>query len=110
MPKHIGQPGTGQRRQGRSTTFRECDLKICELCGWLNLESNEECVICGWHGRFERDPHVVHAAVELAVRQHGRLELQHLTDIDSYHKPSSGGLIKRWVRWMRSLMARIRRA
>src|SRR5580658_11078858 len=87
MPRYIGQPGLRQSGQGHTTTFRECDLKICELCGCLNLDSNEECFVCGWHGRFERDPRVVHAAFELALRQHGRIELQNLTDVGTYHAP-----------------------
>src|ERR1700722_10250123 len=81
MPKNVGQLGAGQPGHGRAATFRESDLKICELCGWLNLDSNEECFVCGWHGRFERDPGVVHAALELVLRQHGRLELEYVTDV-----------------------------
>lgn len=77
----------GQQGQGRTATVRETELKICDLCGWLNLESNTECFICGWHGHFERDPEVVHAAVELAIRRYGRLELQHLTDPRTYREP-----------------------
>src|SRR5437868_3229483 len=82
MARETGQPG-----QGRATAFTETELKICELCGWLNLESNEECFVCGWHGRFEQDPELVRAAVELAVRRYGRLELQHLTDLRTYRQP-----------------------
>jgi hypothetical protein len=83
MPRETGQEG-----QGRTTLIRENDLKICELCGWLNLAANTECFVCGWHGRFERDREVVHAAVELAVRRYGRLELQHLTDPRTYREPA----------------------
>ena len=82
MPRETGQEG-----QGRTALIRENDLKICELCGWLNLAANAECFVCGWHGRFERDREVVHAAVELAVRRYGRLELQHLTDPRTYREP-----------------------
>lgn len=76
----------GSQRQGRDSAFHESELKICELCGWLNLETNAECFVCGWHGRFVHDPDVVHAAMELAVRRYGRLELQHLTDSRLYRQ------------------------
>lgn len=110
MPKENGQLGLGQPGQGRATTFRECDLKICELCGWLNLDSNDECFVCGWHGRFERDSRAVHAALELALREHGRIEIQHLTDVCTYHKPPERNLICRLAACARTLFKRFRRS
>ena len=95
MARETGQPG-----QGRTETFRETDLKICELCGWLNLTSNAECFVCGWHGRFEQDPEVVRAAVELTVRRYGRLELQHLTDPRHYQKPAPVTASSRFRAWL----------
>jgi hypothetical protein len=68
-----------QQGAGRVSAIRESDLKVCDLCSHLNLNSNPECVVCGWRGHFEQSPEVVHAAVELA-RRHNRLELQHLAD------------------------------
>ena len=98
----------GPQGQGHVTAFRECELKICELCGWLNLESNTECFVCGWHGHFEQHPEMVRAAVELAVRRHGCLELQHLTDLRTYHQPAPPSLrtrlrhgIRRIWNWLR---------
>ena len=91
----------GPQGQGRVTTFRESELKICELCGWLNLESNTECFVCGWHGHFEQSPEVVRAAVELAVRRYGRLELQHLTDPRTYRKPAPPTFRTRARAWFR---------
>jgi hypothetical protein len=90
----------GQQGQGRAAVFRETELKICELCGWLNLASNTECFVCGWHGRFERDPEVVHAAMELALRRYGRLELQHLTDPRTYRAPEPASLRARLLAWL----------
>lgn len=104
MPKEVGQQG-----QGRAAAFRESELKICDLCGWLNLESNTECFVCRWHGRFERDPEVVHAAVELAVRRYGRLELQHLTDARTYRQPPAPTLRERFTAWWQGLWKRLRR-
>ena len=50
------------------------DLKICDLCGALNLASNRECFICRWRGRFEQRTEFVRLAMELAQRQYGKLE------------------------------------
>ena len=102
MPREAGQQG-----QGRATAFRETELKICELCGWLNLESNSECFVCGWHGRFERDPEVIHAAVELATRRYGRLEIQHLTDPRTYQQPVSSPPLFRFRDWLYRMWLRL---
>ena len=102
MPREAGQQG-----QGRTTVFRESEMKICELCGWLNLETNTECFVCGWHGRFERDPEVVHAAVELAVRRYGRLELQHLTDPRTYRQPPTLRPFRRLSDWLYRMWLRL---
>jgi hypothetical protein len=90
------------RQQGsrRAGDFHENDLKICDLCGWLNLETNDECFVCGWRGHFERDPEVVHTAVELSVRRHGRLELQYLTDPRTYHESPPLTLQIRFCLWL----------
>lgn len=99
----------GQEGQGRTTLIRESDLKICELCGWLNLETNPECFVCGWHGRFERDREVIHAAVELAIRRYGRLELQHLTDPNTYREPAPLTWRDHLRFWVQNLVSRFRR-
>jgi hypothetical protein len=90
---------TGQHGFGRTGIIQESELKICDLCGSLNLGSNIECFVCGWHGRFERSHDVVRAAIEIAVRRHGRLELQHLTNAETYCAPSSS-LQSRFCAWL----------
>jgi hypothetical protein len=77
---------TGQQGFWHTGAIQENDLKICDLCGSLNLESNPECFVCGWHSHFERSHEVVRAAVEMAVRRNGRLELQDLTDVHTYRE------------------------
>lgn len=101
MPGEMRQQGTG-----RTAEIRVADLKICDLCGWLNLESNEECFVCGWHGHFERDAEVVRAAAELAVRRYGRLELQHLTDLRTYREPEPPAPTARARVWFRHTLCR----
>jgi hypothetical protein len=98
MPGETKQPGSG-----RTVAFREEDLKICDLCGWLNLDTNTECFVCGWHGRFEHDPEIVRAALELATRRYGRLELQHLTDLRTYREPPPPPLKARFRHWFRRM-------
>lgn len=98
----------GQQGQGRSLPFRKTDLKICDLCGWLNHESNAECFVCGWHGRFERDQEAVHAAVELAVSRYGRLELQHFTDPRTYQQPAPPSVWRRFRSWLGRVWAWMR--
>lgn len=61
--------------------FRENDLKICDLCGALNLAANRECFVCGWRGRFERRRHVVRVAMDDVERAYGKLALEDLTDV-----------------------------
>lgn len=92
-----------ETQQGRISTFRESDLKICELCGHLNLASNTECFVCGWHGHFEHTPEVVRAAVELAVRRYGRLELHYLTDSRTYRQPVPTTPRSRIVNWFKNV-------
>ena len=84
----------------RVITLREDDLKICDLCGQLNLATNSECFVCRWKGHFETDAALVHAAVYLTVKQYGRLELQHLTDPVTY-SVSAGTLGQRIGLWLR---------
>jgi hypothetical protein len=60
--------------QSGTQAYQASDLKICDLCGALNLAVNKECFICRWRGHFERRPEVVTLAMELLERKHGSLE------------------------------------
>ncbi len=62
-------------RPREAPVYAASDLKLCDLCGALNLNSNRECFVCRWHGRFEHRPDVVSMAMELLERKHGRLEV-----------------------------------
>ncbi|MBN8689961.1 MAG: hypothetical protein J0L72_04110 [Armatimonadetes bacterium] len=42
-------------------------LKACPLCGTLNVRSTCECFICGWYGKFENDPKLIQAQLELVM-------------------------------------------
>lgn len=80
-------------------------LKICDLCGALNLSANSECFSCGWRGRFERRSEIVRLAVELYQRRHGRLQLEELTDRRVFVQPPS----RRAGRRLARLLAAARR-
>jgi hypothetical protein len=101
--------GTGQPGQGRLIELTTSELKLCELCGWLNLDSNSECFVCGWHGKFNHDSEAIKAAVELAIRRHGRLELEHLTDVRTYRQPKPKTLKAKFLFWLHGFLRRIRR-
>lgn len=45
------------------------NLKICDLCGALNLVTDSECVVCRWHGHFESRQEVVRIALEFHVQR-----------------------------------------
>ncbi len=97
MSKQTGQQGL--RRMG---SFQENELKVCDLCSSLNLASNEECFVCGWSGHFERSYEVVRTAVIVAVQRHGRLDIEHLTDIHNY-KEVTPSLKMRVCAWLNHL-------
>lgn len=45
------------------------DLKRCPLCGTINSVDNRDCVMCGWHGSFERDPELIEEGLyEMMIR------------------------------------------
>ncbi len=92
-----------------ATLIRESDLKLCQLCGWLNLGTNAECFVCGWRGHFEQSSDVIHAAVEMTIRRYGRIELQHITDPRNYHAPAAPTLRNRLLVFWARLHALLRR-
>jgi hypothetical protein len=91
---------TGHQEAG---PFQAQDLKICDLCGSLNLAVNKECFVCGWRGKFDRRPEVVQIAMELMIQRQGKLELQNLTSPLVYHHSTCGTF---WGR-MRYITGRI---
>lgn len=98
---------TGQFNPNFLSSIPETSLKICDLCGHLNHESNTSCFVCGWSGQFERSLETIRAAVDLTGRRYGRLEMHHVTEINHSHaipEPSKvGPLLSFWHRIRRSL-------
>lgn len=69
-------------------TFQVTDLKICDLCGTLNLSLNELCFSCSWHGHFDTRPEVVRLAMEMVRGRDGAITLQHITDARTAFPPT----------------------
>lgn len=44
--------------------YKITDLKICDLCGALNLMVNTECHVCRWHGHFDQHVEKITQAIE----------------------------------------------
>jgi hypothetical protein len=90
---------------GSAGPITDKDLKVCELCGALNLEDNEECFVCSWRGSFDRRPFVLQNARELVERNHGRLGRDLVTDINASmprlgRRRSPLELLKALFRWL----------
>lgn len=83
--------------------FQEQDLKVCELCGGLNLADNGECFLCGWRGQFERRPEVVRVAMDLARRHYGSLKAQFLTDPQTIRRTAVLGVRSRASRFFAAI-------
>lgn len=87
-------PSNGSQQTG---SLHAIDVKICDLCGALNLESNGECFICRWRGHFETRPDVVQMALEVAERQMGKLDTSAVTGSFTYYEGEGGGILA-WLR------------
>src|SRR5258706_2928251 len=77
----------------------ETDLKICDLCGSLNLNDNHECFVCGWHGRFETRTDIIRIAMDLMKTKHGELRMDLVTDGPVLHFSPATGLRGRIGQW-----------
>ena len=66
-----------ERRQ--PTKISPKDVKLCELCGTLNLESNKECWTCRWHGGFSRDEKTVALAWQRLETLYEEVRIEHVT-------------------------------
>jgi len=83
-----------------SDLIKESDLKLCDLCGALNLVQNPECFACGWHGHFNLQAELVHVAIDLHCRQKGVLTLEDVTGGKSLPPLESNTF---WGRFVHSL-------
>ena len=43
--------------------YGDGDLKVCPLCGTLNVDEARECFVCWWSGGFDTNP--VHVEIKL---------------------------------------------
>ncbi len=82
--------------QGPYDLFQEADLKICDLCGALNLMQKRECLVCGWRGHFETRKEMIRTAIDVLRRQQGDVALEQLTETLTANRESRG--IGGWIR------------
>jgi hypothetical protein len=54
-------------------------VKLCELCGTLNLDANKECWTCRWHGGFKRDETTIALAWQRLENLYEDVRVEHLT-------------------------------
>lgn len=64
--------------QIRPTISRK-NVKLCDLCGTLNLETNNECWTCRWHGGFSRDAQTISLAWQRLELQYEEVRIEHVT-------------------------------
>ncbi|MGI4792089.1 MAG: hypothetical protein ACRYFS_24975 [Janthinobacterium lividum] len=62
-----------------STKVSQKNVKLCELCGTLNLESNKECWTCRWYGSFSRDEQVISLAWQRLETLFEEVRAEHVT-------------------------------
>jgi hypothetical protein len=86
------------------------NLKICDLCGALNLVSEPECLVCRWHGHFERRPEVVQIALEFHSYRKLSSDLRSFSEEPAGPDDCFGGLSARisalWSAFCRRLFHR----
>lgn len=54
-------------------------VKLCELCGTLNFEDNNECWTCRWRGSFSDDQKIIALAWQRLETQYEEVRLEHIT-------------------------------
>ena len=66
------------------TLSRE-NVKICGLCGTLNLEQNKECWTCRWHGDFSYNDQTIALAWQRLETQYEEVRVEHVTARRTFH-------------------------
>jgi hypothetical protein len=54
-------------------------VKLCELCGTLNLNANKECWTCRWHGGFGQDETTIALAWQRLENMYEDVRVEHVT-------------------------------
>jgi hypothetical protein len=85
----------------------ENDFKVCFFCGALNVASTKECVICGWHGRFDYGLGSVRKAMEeLRVASESPGDNFYSDEIDlAEYLGASARRPNRVIEWLRRLFS-----
>jgi hypothetical protein len=91
-----------------SGTVQASQLKICDLCGALNLAANVECHVCRWRGKFDNRREVVQLAMDLMERQQGRIDPNSLAN-GAFHYTVTYTLMDRIRAFFSRIQSRRRR-
>lgn len=93
-----GEPG-----RGSGLGFTEKDFKVCDLCGALNLVTNNKCFVCSWMGRFHTDKESVRTAIMELEQAHGQLSERIFSEeiLPDDSPPANS--------WLESLLVKLRR-
>jgi hypothetical protein len=55
------------------------NVKLCDLCGTLNLAANKECWTCRWHGGFKHDEATIALAWQRLENLYEEVRVEHVT-------------------------------
>lgn len=67
------------QRQATNQGVSWADVKVCALCGSLNLRDNRECFTCAWSGAFEDNPASIATAWERLEAEQGPVRREHVS-------------------------------
>lgn len=73
------------------------ELKVCPVCGCLNAQSNLECVICRWHGKFDHDPKKIKVQFALLIEQNPDLRAHFAEHEIAWSHKGLWARVRRWL-------------
>jgi len=90
----------GKKRSG-GRVVAASELKICDLCGALNLRANACCFTCGWRGAFNRDSDSLKLAFGRMEDELGTVCVDHVSASGAHGEPIWGqeGKVTGWARF-----------
>lgn len=62
-----------------ASAISQKNVKLCELCGTLNLLTNKECWTCRWRGSFSRHEQTIMLAWQRLESLYEEVRVEHVT-------------------------------
>ena len=72
-------PAERQQESRQLAKISQKNVKLCGLCGTLNLASNKECWTCRWHGGFSRNEQTIALAWKRLETLYEEVRVEHVT-------------------------------